>query len=143
MENFSYYKKVLKNYAVFDGRAGRKEFWYFVLFNFLISIGIGLVGSIIGVRSTLVALYSLAVLVPSIAVGVRRLHDAGYSGWFVLLGLIPFLGAIIMIIFAVQKSQSGSNKYGPEPSDDMSMFKEAEVIEKSEQTSGDSEKPQE
>lgn len=103
-----YYIGALKKYAVFEGRATRSEYWYFFLFNLVISIIIGLLDV-----PALGFLYSLAVLIPSLAVGVRRLHDVGKSGWWLLIGLIPVVGWIVLIIFAVTDSQSGTNQYGP------------------------------
>lgn len=112
---------VLKKYADFSGRAGRPEFWYFVLVNVLISIGLGIVDSILGTKAgatgILGGLYSLAVLVPSIAVGVRRLHDTSRNGWMILLGLIPIVGIIILIVFYVQEGTPGTNEYGPNPAE--------------------------
>jgi uncharacterized membrane protein YhaH (DUF805 family) len=110
----NYYTDVLKKYAVFTGRAGRKEYWMFVLMNIVVSIIVGIVGSIIGTK-ILSDLYVLAVLIPSIAVGIRRLHDTGKSGWWILIGLIPIIGTIIFIVFACQDSQPGDNAYGPNP----------------------------
>lgn len=107
-----YYKKVLKDYAVFTGRTNRKEFWMFVLVNFLIGFALGIIGGIIRTGDILMNIYSLAVLVPTIAVGIRRLHDTGKSGWWILLSLIPILGIIALIVLFVQDSQPGSNKYG-------------------------------
>ena len=111
------YLAVLKKYAVFSGRARRKEFWYFVLFNFLISLGLGIVDGIINSITgasigVLGLLYSLAVLVPSLAVGARRLQDTGRSGLWLLLGLIPIVGPIILIVFWIGDSEPGTNQYG-------------------------------
>ncbi len=108
-----WYTKVLKNYVTFSGRARRKEYWMFFLFNFIISIVFGIVTGIIGLPE-LAYLYSLAVLLPSIAVGVRRLHDTGRSGWWLLIGLVPLIGAIVLIIFFVQDSLE-ENQYGDNP----------------------------
>lgn len=106
----NYYIEVLKKYAVFEGRAPRKEYWYFVLFNlapmFLLAIDDS---------GILYGIYALAVLMPSIAVGVRRLHDIGKSGWWLFIALIPIIGSIILIIYLVRDSQPGENQYGPNP----------------------------
>lgn len=110
----NYYTDVLKKYAVFSGRAQRKEYWMFFLFNTIISIVLILVGMLIRV-SFLENLYTLAVLIPSIAVAVRRLHDTGRSGWWILISLIPFIGAVILIVFMVLDSQPDTNEYGPNP----------------------------
>lgn len=115
----SWYIAVLKAYAEFGGRAGRAEYWYFVLFNILVSIGLsvalGLLGAMAGsdALGSLSGLYSLAVLVPSVAVGVRRLHDTGRSGWWMLIALVPILGAIALIYFLVLEGDAEGNEYGP------------------------------
>lgn len=115
-----WYLKVLKNYFNFEGRARRKEYWMFVLVNLLVSIGLGLVDGILGLKSasgigTLGALYSLAVLIPSIAVGARRLHDLDKSGWWQLIALVPIIGWIVLIVWAASEGQPGSNRFGPDP----------------------------
>lgn len=97
-------------YIGFSGRACRSEYWYFALLVFLINIVIGIIGSDI-----LTALVALALFLPSISVGVRRLHDIDKSGWWILLALIPIIGTLIILFFAVLKSTPGSNEYGPNP----------------------------
>ena len=117
----NWYFEVLKKYAVFGGRARRKEYWYFVLFNALIGIVLAIVD---GVTGTLVpgagigllgGLYSLAVFIPGFAVTVRRLHDTGKSGWWLLIFLVPLVGVIVFLVFMVKDSQPGENQYGPNP----------------------------
>ncbi len=121
MSNFEYYKTVvLKKYATFSGRAARSEYWYFVLFNIIISIVLSMADGITGLKSDsgsglLSGIYSLAVLVPSLAVSVRRLHDTGKTGWWALICLIPVLGWIVFLIFMVTDSTPGDNQYGPNP----------------------------
>lgn len=117
-----YFLNVIKqHYADFQGRASRSQYWYFVLFSFLISLAIsivtGILGSILGtsIFSFLSVIYSLAVLVPSVCLAIRRLHDSGKSGWFLLLGLIPLIGAIILIVLMVLDSEADRNQYGPNP----------------------------
>lgn len=113
----NWYLTALQNYADFDGRARRREYWFFVLFNFLIAIGLECFAVLFhqsGV-SVLGALYSLAVLIPSIAVSVRRLHDTSRRGWWLLIGVVPILGAIVLLVFMVQDSQPGENAFGPNP----------------------------
>jgi len=110
----NWYMKVLKQYVDFSGRAQRMEYWMFVLINFLIMLGLSIVDAVIGL-GFLAPLYALAVFLPSIAVGVRRLHDTGRSGWWLLVGLVPLVGVIILIVFFVQDSAPGSNEYGPNP----------------------------
>lgn len=99
---------LLEKYANFEGRASRPEYWWFVLFYF----GVHLVGQII-FRNWIMGLVGLALFVPSIAVGARRLHDIGKSGWLQLLGLIPVFGWAILIYWAAQPGQHGSNAWGP------------------------------
>lgn len=118
----NWYLTVLKKYAVFEGRANRPEYWYFFLFNLLISFGLGFVDGIAGmVMDTgigiLGGLYSLFVLIPSLAVAVRRLHDTGRSGWWLLIALIPIVGTIILIVFLVQEGDPQANEYGPNPNE--------------------------
>ena len=109
----NWYLGVLKKYADFNGRARRKEFWMFFLFNLIAAIILGVIDSMIGIP-VLGLIYSLGVLLPSLAVGARRLHDTGKSGWWLLLGLIPLVG-LILIIFWVMDSNPGDNQYGPNP----------------------------
>ncbi len=113
-----WYLKVLKNYVGFSGRARRKEYWMFFLFNIIISIVLAVVDGALG-TAVLGMVYSLAVLLPAIAVGVRRLHDTARSGWWLLVGLIPLLGTIILIIFFVQDSKDEGNEYGPNPKSEL------------------------
>ena len=110
----NWYLGVLKNYATFSGRARRKEFWMFVLFNFIIAVVLGVVDSMIGVP-VLGLIYTLGVLIPSLAVGARRLHDIGKTGWWQLIGLVPLIGILVLIIFFVMDSNPGDNQYGPNP----------------------------
>lgn len=112
------YLEVLKKYAVFSGRAQRKEYWMFFLCNLIIAFALGLIERIAGIatesnQSLLVILYGLAVLLPGLAVGVRRLHDTGRSGWWLLIALVPIIGTIVLLVFLVQDSQPGDNQYGP------------------------------
>jgi uncharacterized membrane protein YhaH (DUF805 family) len=115
-----WYLGVLRKYAVFSGRARRKEYWMFVLFNVLIAFVLGLVEGMTGIapeseESVLVMLYFLAVLLPGLAVGVRRLHDTGRSGWNMLLFLIPIIGEFVLLAFMCADSERGTNRYGPSP----------------------------
>ncbi len=116
----NWYFQVLKKYAVFGGRARRKEYWYFVLFNFIIGFVLGLIEGLASIApginySVLSLIYALAVLLPGLGVGVRRLHDTGRSGWWLFISLIPFIGAIILLILMATDSQEGTNQYGPSP----------------------------
>ncbi|MBI3898531.1 MAG: DUF805 domain-containing protein [Gammaproteobacteria bacterium] len=111
----NWYLEVLKKYAEFGGRARRTEYWMFVLFNLIISIVIMVLEALIGISSVIGILYALAVLIPGIAVSVRRLHDTHRSGWWLLIGLVPLIGAIVLIVFMAMDSEPGSNEYGPNP----------------------------
>ena len=102
--------KCFKQYADFKGRARRKEYWMFTLINGIIGFVMGLLGLTI-----LSWIYSVAVFIPSLAVGVRRLHDIGKSAWWILLFLIPVIGWIWLIILFVQDSQPGENQWGENP----------------------------
>ncbi len=112
MKNTNYYVEAFRKYAEFKGRANRPEYWYFVLFNFLVSIGLAIVESIFigggeSSRSVLSDIYGLISLVPSIAVGIRRMHDIDKSGWFLL---IPFYNIYLL----AQKGNVGENRFGGE-----------------------------
>ena len=112
----NYYITVLKKYAVFSGRAQRAEYWYFLLFNIIFSIVISIVSTVIGDSTNILGLlYGLAVLIPGIAVMVRRLHDTNRSGWWLLIYLVPLIGLIVIIVFMVLDSHSGENRYGVNP----------------------------
>jgi uncharacterized membrane protein YhaH (DUF805 family) len=111
----NWYLAVLKNYAGFSGRARRTEYWMFFLINLIIVVVLDLIGMAIKVSTLLGGIYGLAVLIPSLAVGVRRLHDTGRSGWWLLIGLIPVIGTIILIVFMATEGQPGDNQYGPNP----------------------------
>jgi uncharacterized membrane protein YhaH (DUF805 family) len=124
-DDMNWYLEVLKKYAVFQGRARRMEYWMFTLFNVLITIALMIIGAILGISgdggsNLLSTLYSLAVLLPGLAVSVRRLHDTDRSGWWLLIGLIPLIGAIVLLIFMVQDSQPNENQYGPNPKQESS-----------------------
>ncbi|MEK7185405.1 MAG: DUF805 domain-containing protein [Patescibacteria group bacterium] len=114
----NHYLTVLKKYAVFSGRAQRAEYWYFFLFNTVISLVIGIVfGNLFGknVADLIALLYALAFLLPGIGVTIRRLHDTGRTGWWCLIGLVPFIGVIILLVLLALKGQVGPNKYGEDP----------------------------
>ena len=116
-----WYLYVLKQYAVFKGRASRPEYWYFVLFNIIISIILALVNNLLGNPGdgegggVFGFIYSLLVLLPSLAVATRRLHDTGRTGWWLFIGLIPIIGFFVLIYFFVQPSQPDPNEYGDAP----------------------------
>ena len=111
----------LKRYAEFSGRSRRKEYWMFTLMLVILNVVIGIVEGVLGLTGTigtygpLTLLVLLAILVPSLAVGARRLHDTGRSGWWLLIGLVPIVGAIVLLIFFVLEGHKGHNEYGPDP----------------------------
>ncbi|MDP4096326.1 DUF805 domain-containing protein [Paenibacillus sp. P96] len=111
----NWYVSVLKNYVGFQGRARREEYWMFVLVNFGVTVVLSLLQALFGIDQVLTSIYGLAVFLPTLAVGARRLHDTGRSGWWLLLNLIPLVGTIILIVFLVQDSQFGNNRYGANP----------------------------
>lgn len=117
----NWYLKALKQYADFKGRARRKEYWMFILFNIIFAFLAALIDNIVGTASPelgygiFYGIYALAVLIPSLAVIVRRLHDVGKSGWMYFIVLIPIIGAIWFIILMVKDSEPGSNKWGDNP----------------------------
>ena len=96
----------LRKYVDFSGRAVRSEFWWFALFQLIVIVGASMFGETIG------NVVALALVLPSLAVGARRLHDIGKSGWFLLLHLLPIIGILVLIFFWVQASQTESNEYG-------------------------------
>ena len=117
----NWYLEVLKQYAVFNGRARRKEYWYFLLFNIIISVILGVIDGVVGSFSPeagiglLGGIYALAVFIPGFAVSVRRLHDTNRSGWWLLTLLIPLIGLIVIIVFMATDSTPEENQYGANP----------------------------
>jgi uncharacterized membrane protein YhaH (DUF805 family) len=111
----NWYLAVLKNYAGFSGRARRTEYWMFALISGIIVLILDGIGLVFKVSTYIGGIYGLLVLIPSLAVGVRRLHDIGRSGWWLLIGLIPVVGWIILIVFAAKEGEPGDNAYGPDP----------------------------
>jgi uncharacterized membrane protein YhaH (DUF805 family) len=110
----NWYLAVLKNYAGFSGRARRTEYWMFFLFNVIIGVVLEVIGLVIKTQ-IIYYLYALAVLIPGLAVAARRLHDTGRSGWWLLIGLVPIVGAIVLIVFLASPGQPGANQYGSDP----------------------------
>jgi uncharacterized membrane protein YhaH (DUF805 family) len=110
------YMKPWSNFANFNDRASRREYWTFVLINMAITIVLNFLARQVGVIGILSMLFSLAIFVPSLAVGIRRLHDTGKSGWMFLLAFIPIIGWLILLIFMLQES-GGDNQYGAVPND--------------------------
>jgi uncharacterized membrane protein YhaH (DUF805 family) len=121
-----WYLKVLKQYADFSGRARRKEFWMFILFHIIFLTVANILDRALGTtfnlfegdhgfRGWIYLIYGMALFVPGLAVTIRRLHDIGKSGWKLLIGLIPLVGAIIILIWNCKNSQAGENKWGLNP----------------------------
>lgn len=118
----NWYLKVLKQYADFSGRARRKEYWMFALFNFIFVFTLAFFGGIVGEATDApdiaiipYLLYVLGVLIPSLAVLVRRLHDQNKSGWYFLVYFIPFVGIIWLLVLLCTEGTPGPNQYGPDP----------------------------
>lgn len=129
---FNYYLDAFRvNYTNFEGRARRSEYWYFQLFNIVAIVFLAMIGGVFGISSgeegAMFAmipyfLYILAVILPSIAIVVRRLHDVGKSGWFVFIGLIPLIGSIWLLVLYCTEGDKGPNEYGPDPKDPNAGF---------------------
>ena len=110
----SWFIEALKKYAVFSGRARRKEYWMFSLFAAIIAIVLGAIGVAIKFPF-LVVIFYLAILLPGLGVTIRRLHDTGRSGGWIFIGLVPLVGGIILLVFTCTDSAPGANAYGPNP----------------------------
>ena len=118
----NYYFAAFKKYAVFKGRATRREYWYFTLFNIL-AVGVfGLIGQLMGTFNfdagygPLSAIYTLAMILPGLGVSIRRLHDTGRSGWWFMITIIPIIGLLVFLYFALLDSDPNPNEYGESPS---------------------------
>ncbi len=106
---------VLERYAKFDGRAGRAEYWWFTLAQFVIYLVLLFLMQVTAFFLVIYILFALATIIPSIAVAIRRLHDTNKTGWLLLLGLVPFVGGIILLVFMILAGDRQSNQYGPVP----------------------------
>ena len=119
----AFLKVVRDNYANFEGRARRKEYWMYILSIFVLYLALGIVGGILSIISDTLAmlvyglfsLLALALIIPGLAVTVRRLHDTNKSGWFILVALIPFVGALYLLYLEILEGDKGPNQYGPDP----------------------------
>jgi uncharacterized membrane protein YhaH (DUF805 family) len=110
-----WYLSPWKRFVLFEGRAGRPEFWWFALGQFIINLALLVVSIPVDVVVLLWYLFALAALLPSIAVTARRLHDIGQTGWLQLIGLIPLVGQVVLLVLCAMASKPGPNQYGPEP----------------------------
>jgi uncharacterized membrane protein YhaH (DUF805 family) len=110
-------RSALSKYATFSGRARRSEYWWFVLFNIVVSIVARLIDSAVSSQSVgfVSIIVGLALFLPGLAVSVRRLHDIGKSGWWILFGLIPIIGVIMLIVWYAKEGEASDNAYGPSP----------------------------
>ena len=100
------------HYTKFDGRASRPAYWWWVLFAVLVAIGANILDAILGTRFVYI-IAALALILPGLSVSIRRLHDTNRTGWWILIGLIPLIGFIVLLIFYLQQSDPGDNDYGP------------------------------
>jgi uncharacterized membrane protein YhaH (DUF805 family) len=107
-------KSGFDHYTKFDGRASRPMYWWWVLFAILAAVAANIIDLIIG-APIVSAIVGLGLLLPGLSVSIRRLHDTNRTGWWILIGLIPLIGAIILIVFYVQEGDAGENQYGPPP----------------------------
>ena len=118
---FYWYHKVILNYANYSGRARRQEYWYFTLVNVLVNLVMGIIDRVIssvmqmGNLGFFGVIYALFIMIPSIVVTVRRLHDSGRVGWWALIAFVPIIGILVLLYFLIQDSEEGSNQYGANP----------------------------
>ncbi|MEM8898682.1 MAG: DUF805 domain-containing protein [Bacteroidota bacterium] len=123
-----WYLKVIRQYADFSGRARRKEYWMFRLFDLMIGVGAGVTDYLLdskmylGIYGTVYLLYRLVLFIPSLAVAVRRLHDVGKGGWFLLVVFIPVIGLIWLFILFVTEGEQKENVWGPDPKASIDLY---------------------
>lgn len=125
----NYFLSVIRNFS-FEGRARRAEFWWFVLFSIIIGIALNFVSTMVGLTIPIMTdpytgaavgypilglVYSLATLIQSLALSVRRLHDRNMSGWWILIAFIPLIGGLVLLVFYILPGTQGDNKFGPDP----------------------------
>lgn len=110
-----FFLRAYKNYANFQGRDTRQQYWMFYLFYMIASIILNILDGIIGTDGLLAGVFAFASLVPAIAIATRRLHDIGKSGWWQLIILIPLIGAIVLIVFLAKQGMMGDNQFGNDP----------------------------
>lgn len=115
----NWYLKAIHQYVDFSGRARRKEYWMFFLFNIIFGLIALMLDMALGLGNEsggmLYALYLIFMFIPSLSAGVRRLHDTGKSGWYMLIGLIPAVGPLVLLIFFAMEGNTGPNEYGEDP----------------------------
>ena len=122
-------QSVFTKYVDFKGRARRSEFWYFYFFTMLVNFVISFISRVSDKAGMVISIiFALAILLPSLAVAIRRLHDIGKSGWYLLIGLIPFVGEIILIVWWAKDSQPEANQYGPNPKDKTNVIPEHPTV---------------
>lgn len=123
----NWYLMTIKQYVDFSGRARRKQYWIFTLINIILSLLLSSLDGLIGLFNVdagmglISGLYSLAILLPAIGVTVRRLHDTGRTGWWLLIGLIPLIGALVLLYFLVSNGEEQTNRFGTNPKMDNFM----------------------
>ncbi|MFI9106182.1 DUF805 domain-containing protein [Streptomyces fildesensis] len=110
-----YYFDVLKKYAVFGGRARCREYWMFTLFSTVIGVALAIIDFAVGSQPWIELVYAVPTFLPTLGVTVRRLHDSGHRGWWVLIGLIPIAGFICLLVMLSADSEQQTNAYGPNP----------------------------
>ena len=126
-EAIDYYKDaIIEKYADFEGRARRSEFWYFYLIHMLIILGLAIAAPRISFSfyAAIIGLYTIATIIPTLSITVRRLHDIDKSGWWYLISLIPLVGGIILIVFLATEGTYGPNLYGPDPIEEEELLLE-------------------
>jgi len=110
-------KSGFDHYVKFDGRASRPAYWWWFLFTILVAVAASIIDAAIGSFGVISGIAGLALLLPGLSVAIRRLHDTDHSGWWVLIGLIPIIGFIVLLVFYLRQSDPGENRYGPPPAE--------------------------
>ena len=110
-------KSGFDHYVKFDGRASRPAYWWWFLFTILVAVAASIIDAAIGSFGVISGIAGLALLLPGLSVAIRRLHDTDHSGWWVLIGLIPIIGFIVLLFFYLRQSDPGENRYGPPPAE--------------------------
>lgn len=110
-------KLVFKRWNDFDGRSSRSEYWWFALFCAIVNFTIGVISGVFGdgLGNILSVIFGLGAFIPCIALGLRRLHDTDRSGWWLLIGLVPLVGFVVLVYFFIQKGTEGTNRFGKDP----------------------------